>query len=57
MNIVEFLRLNFLENLGVFCTSTEAFIRELAPLKSKGKKKSSKAQLLCDTMLIGQDEE
>ena len=57
MNIVEFLRLNFLENLGVFRTSTEAFIRELAPLKSKGKKKSSKAQLLCDTMLIDQDEE
>ena len=43
MNIVEFLRLNFLDNLGTFRTSAETFIKELASLKSKDKKKFSKA--------------
>ena len=55
MNIVEFLRLNFLDNLRTFRTSAEAFIRKLVSLKSKDKKKFSKAQHLCLNMLIGQD--
>ena len=55
MNIVEFLKLNFLDNLGIFRTSAEAFIRELVSLKSKDKKKFSKAQQLCQNMLIDQD--
>ena len=57
MNIVEFLRLNFLDNLGTFRTSAETFIKELASLKSKDKKKFSKAQQLCQNMLIDQDVE
>ena len=54
MNIVEFVKLNFLDNLGIFRTSAEAFIRELVSLKSKDKKKFSKAQHLCHNMLIDQ---
>ena len=57
INIVEFLRLNFLDNLGIFRTSVETFLRELPSLKSNNKKKFSEAQQLCDNMLIGQDEE
>ena len=57
MNIIEFLRLNFLDNLEIFRTSAEAFIRELASLKSKHKNKFSEAQWLCQNMLTGQDEE
>ena len=57
MNIAQFLRLNVLDNLGTFRTSAETFIRELASLKSKDKKKFSKAQQLHQNMLIGQDEE
>ena len=57
INIVEFLRLNFLDNLGIFRTSVETFLRELPSLKSNNKKKFSEAQQLCDNTLIGQDEE
>ena len=57
MNIAEFLRLNFLDNLRTFRASAEAFMRKLASLKSKDKKKFSKEQQLCQNMLIGQDEE
>ena len=57
MTLFEFLRLNFLDNLGIFRTSAEALIRELVSLKSKDKKKFSKAQQLCQNMLIDQDEE
>ena len=53
MNIVKFLRLNFLDNLRTFRTSAEAFMGELASLKSKDKKKFSKAQQLCQNMLLG----
>ena len=49
--------MNILENLGIFCTSAEAFIRELASLKSKDQKKFSKTQQLCENILIGQNEE
>ena len=56
MNIVEFLRLNFLVKLGIFRKSAEAFIRELASLKSKDKNKFSKAEQLCQNMLIDHDE-
>ena len=45
-NIVEFLRLNFLGNSGIFRESAEVFIRELASLKSKDKK----------NMLVDEDE-
>ena len=45
-NIVEFLRLNFLHNSGIFRESAEVFIRELASLKSKDKK----------NMLVDEDE-
>ena len=37
MNVVDFLRLNFLDNLRIFLSFAEAFIRELAFLKSKEK--------------------
>ena len=50
MNILEFLRLNFLDNSGTFRTSAEALIRKLASLKSKDKKK-------CQNMLIDTEEE
>ena len=55
MNIVELVKLNFLDNLGIFRTAAEAFIGELVSLKSKYKKKFSKAQQLCQNMLIDQD--
>ena len=44
-----------MDNLGIFRTSAEAFIRERVSLKSKDKKKFSKAQQLCQNMLIDQD--
>ena len=57
MNIIEFLRLNFLDNSGTFRTFAEALIRKLASLKSKDKKKFSKTLQLCQNMLIDTEEE
>ena len=48
MNIVEFFKIELLVHL---------FITEFVSLQSKDKKKFSKAQQLCDNMLIGQEEE
>ena len=49
--------MKFFDNFGGFRASVEAFFCELASLKSKDKKKFSKAQQLCENMLIGQDED
>ena len=54
MNVVEFLRLNLFDNLGIFRTSAEAFIIEPASIKLKDKKEFSKAQQLFENMLVGQ---